>query len=416
MLFFSFHPQFLIKKLIGQEELKIASRLLFILALSSPAILLNRFMQIVYGIRLEDFLFQKVLIIFNLAKIASVIYFFNNTKYDIVGYFFFCQLMTVVAGIVSASFAIKRYKYDFNLLLRSFRFSKEIFLKTKNIAFGSLFITATAILYYEIDPFVIARILGAEQVALYAIGLTLLSYFRALFGMLYGPFLARFNHFVGLKDEPGLRKIYKSTIILIAPIVIFPILTILALMKPFVYSWVGNGYSPSVVVSQFLVACFIYGFLSYPASILMLAQEKIRMLYIVNAILPLIYWTGIILTISHLGIAAFSLFKFVTFSILGVIFFIFSKNFLKMTTLCFLKKIMLPAIIPSVFLFYSASKIFRFLPVEKGNFNFFISASTICIISFFSILLYCLFSKEHRELLNNLYGKFIKRNEILLEQ
>lgn len=415
MLVFSFAPQILIKKNLDPTELKIASYLLAILAFSSPVILLQRLMQIIYGIRLEDFIFQKIMVIFNLAKILSVVYFFSSNRYDIVGYFCFCQAMTLVAGVISIFLAKKRYKYDFNLLLKSFRFSKTVFFKTKNIAFSSLFITLMTIIYYELDPFIIIKFLGAEKVALYAVGLTLLSYFRAIFGMFYGPFQARFNHFVGLRDEIGLRKIYKKTIILAAPVVIFPILTIIVLMKPFVYSWVGNKYNSSVLISQFLIASYIYSFLAYPASILMMAKEKIKMLYIVNAILPIVYWCGILLTVSFLGLIAFSLFKFISFSILALIYFIFSKRFLKLTTTDLLKDILFPAILPGIFLFFSLTNAIRFLPYEKNSLSFLISISFVCVISLLSIMLYCLFSKEHRELLNNLYVRFVKRNKVLLK-
>lgn len=415
MLVFSSNPQILIKKSLEPAELKIASYLLAILAFSSPVILLQRLMQVIYGIRLEDFIFQKIMVIFNLFKILSLVYFFSSNKYDIVGYFGFCQVMTLIAGVISIFLAKKRYGYDFNLLFRSFRFSKIIFLKTKNIAFGTLFITAMTILYYELDPFIIIKLLGAEKAALYAIGLTLLSYFRVIFGMMYGPFQARFNHFIGLRDELGLQRIYKKIIILAAPVVIFPILTMIVLMKPFVYSWVGNQYSPSVLVSQFLIASYIYSFLAYPASILIIAKEKVKMLYIINAILPVIYWCGILLTISFLGIVAFSLFKFISFSILALIYFIFSRRFLRLTTRGLLKDILFPAILPGIFLFFFVKNSIHFLPYEKNNLNFLISTSSICVISLLSIMLHCLFSKEHRELLNNLYVKFVKRNEILLK-
>lgn len=415
MLIFSFNPQILIKKNLDPAELKIASYLLFILAFSSPIILLQRLMQVIYGIRLEDFVFQKIMVIFNLAKILSVVYFFSSKRYNIVGYFCFCQVMTLFAGIIAIFLAKKLYKYDFNLLFRSFKFSKKVFLRTRNIAFSSLFITVASILYYELDPFIIVKLLGAENLALYAIGLTLLSYFRAIFGMIYGPFQARFNHFIGLKDEIGLRRIYKKTIILVLPVVIFPILTVVALMKPFVYSWVGDKYRSSVLISQFLIGSYIYSFLAYPASILMMAKEKIRLLYIVNMILPIVYWCGILLTVSSLGIIAFSLFKFISFSILALVYFIFSKRFLELTTVGLLKDIFLPAILPGIFLFFSLTSIIRFLPYEKSNLSFLISISTIGVISCSSIFLYSFFSKEHRKLLNNLYERFIKRNEVLLK-
>ena len=55
----SFHPEFLIKDIeLGKQE-TIASSLLLILALFTPVTLLNRLLQMIYGIRLEDYIVQR---------------------------------------------------------------------------------------------------------------------------------------------------------------------------------------------------------------------------------------------------------------------------------------------------------------------------------------------------------------------
>lgn len=403
----SLNPQILIKDTTDPLALRTASNLLAILAYTSFGILLQRFMQIVYGIRLEDFIFQRILIIFSLLKIASVVYYFADSKYDIVGYFLFCQIMTVLAGIVSLIIAVKRYGYDFNLLLRSFHFSRKFFLKTKNIAFGTLFSTAMFVLYYELDPFVITRFLGAPQVALYAIGLTLLSYFRAFFGMIYSPFSARFNHFVGLRDEEGLKYIFRRTVILTAPLVIFPIISLILIMKQFVYSWVGARYEPSIIVSQMLIASFIFGFLTYPATIVIIAKEKIRTLYLISALLPFIYWIGIFFTMPTLGIVAFSLFKLVAFVILAAVYFGFFFRYLEGSSVGILKEIIYPGIIPFVVQLSIGLILGQVLPSGKSNANFLFSVLSVCGLSAMAIALYCWFSREHRKLISGLYSKFI---------
>ncbi len=201
LLVISFNPQILVRSLSTSEDIRIAHNLLLILALYSPFVILQRVILIIFSVRMEDYKFQRILIFFNLLKIVSALYFFGNGKYQIAGYFLFSQLCNIMSVVVGFYFVKRYFNYDVRKLFLSFKFSSEIYNKTKALAYSSLFITFCWIIYYEIDLLVIGRILGATQVAIFAIGLTILSYFRTLFGIFYSPFIARFNYFIGLKGS-----------------------------------------------------------------------------------------------------------------------------------------------------------------------------------------------------------------------
>ena len=236
----SWNPGLLIKNIRGVAEASIASNLLFILAIFSPVIIFQRVLDIIYGIRLEQFVIQRIMIGASILKILSVFFFFQNARYDIVGYFLFCQTVNAAALLLCAIIAKVRYQYNFFVFFKAFKFAKPMFDKTKALAFGSLFLTITWILYYELDAFAIAKLLGPESVAIYAIGFTVLTFLRTLFGVLFSPFFARFNHFIGLNDMEGLRRLYLSIVTLTLPFVVFPILSLFLLMDPFVNAWVGT--------------------------------------------------------------------------------------------------------------------------------------------------------------------------------
>ena len=322
------NPSILIKSINSAAEINIASNLLFILALFSPAIIFQRILEIVYGIRLEQFILQRIMIAASLLKILSVFYFFKNQHYDIVGYFLFCQLVYLSALFLCLLIAKIKYKYNFIVFFKSIKFSKHMFNKTRTLAFGSLFSTIMFILYYELDAFAIAKLMGVESVAIYAVGFTILSFLRSLFGVLYAPFLARFNHFIGLHDLDGLRNLYRSILPLTLPFVVLPIVSLALLMEPLVHSWVGHYYEKSVIIAQLLIFGFIYGFFTYPASFLIIAQEKIKILYLTSAISPIVYWTGIVLTIPYIGLTSFALFKFIAMSISSLFYFFITLKFL----------------------------------------------------------------------------------------
>lgn len=244
-----------------------------------------------------------------------------------------------------------------------------MFNKTKALAFGSLFLTITWILYYELDAFAIAKLLGPESVAIYAVGFTMLTFLRTLFGVLFSPFFARFNHFIGLNDMESLRRLYLNIVTLTLPFVVFPILALSLLMGPFVNSWVGNHYENSVLIAQLLILCFIYGFISYPASFLIIAQERIRILYVTAAIAPIIYWTGIALTIHSMGLRSFAVFKLISISLSGVIYFFITLKFLRFLPWDFAKQVLGPAVIPVVFLCVTLLYVGQFMPTGRSTTN-----------------------------------------------
>lgn len=341
-LYLSFHPEQLISGLDSEKQVTIAHRLLLILAIFSPTIVMQRMLQMIFGIRLREYNFQKINIGGNILKILSVFYFFGGENYDIVGYYLFLQLITVgtiLGGIWSAK---RTCGYDFRLLIRCFKFSKDIFRQTKSLAFASLFATLSWVLYYEFDAIAIGKILGSTAVAIYAIGLTVLSFFRSLLGVCFSPFSARFNHFIGMGQTADLKHFYGHILTIMFPVVIFPLTAVAIMAKGIVISWVGPAYEPSIPCFQWLVLCNVLGFVSYPAGMLLLAREKIGMMNIINTFLPVVFWVGVILTVGMLGVMSFALFKFIAFFLTGILYIYFSIQFLNWSFWIFVRQVVLP--------------------------------------------------------------------------
>jgi O-antigen/teichoic acid export membrane protein len=410
----SFNPELLVKNLVGIEERAIASNLLLILALFCPVFVLQRIVQIIFAVRLQDFVFQRIFITANAIKIFFAVLFFSHGSYPIVGYFLFSQICSLIAVLLGLYIAKKRFGYNFTLFFKSFRFSKEMYSKTKSLAFVSIFLTFCWILFYELDPFVISRFLGAHTLAFYAIGFTLMEYFRSVFGIIFGPFVAKFNHFIGVNDHRGLHDFFTKILIMGLPMTVFPVLAISITLKSFIFCWVGDQYGASIPLGQVLVLSYLFSFLISPTGILIMAYERAKLLYITSALLPLIYWFGILASYNYIGIQAFANFKFVAFFIVAIVHLNIIVKILNAKFWSFLWMLVFPSILPILFIVSSAWFIRSFLPIEKGKINLLIYFVYNGLIISIGFVIYYGTSSKFRKGMNlvllSFFGKKINRN------
>ena len=406
----SIYPELIIKSLSSVNR-PIASGLLQILACSSFLIVIQRFSQIVFSIRIEEYIYQRIDLFFTLLKISSVFFFFTTTHYNLIGYFLFFQGMSFCSALLSTYIIRKKYRYDFVLLIRSFRLTNAQFMKTKNLAFSSFSITISWILYYELDSIIISKVLGAVSVGIYAIGLTLLSFTRTLYSTIYGPFLSRFNHFIGQNNEVALMNSFDKIVRLTIPLCIFPPLAMVLLMRPMIISWVGLNYENSVVIAQLLISGVFWYFITYPVSFMIIAKEKINLLYINAIILPVIFYTGILLMFHSLGLVAFSFSKFMIFSFNGIFMIYVYINIMHGNIRYFLNEYILPIIIPGIFflvIFFFLKPIWiNYIPSDKQSLVKIILVGVLTSTS--SIVLYYIANKYTRHFILLILKK-IKQN------
>ena len=69
-------------------------------------------------------------------------------------------------------------------------------------------------LYNELDQIAISNMFGVEIVSIYAIAFSIMTYMRTYSGLIYSPFIARFNHFTGLSNYEGLIRFTKKIILI----------------------------------------------------------------------------------------------------------------------------------------------------------------------------------------------------------
>jgi len=411
ILYVSFNPQLIISGISSVDELFVAKQLLIILALSSPIIVCQRTLQVVFSVRIKDYIYQRISVLGNAIKILSVIYFFSSKHYEIVSYFLFIQIVNLLIVLYGIYYINKKYNYSLSFFLKEFRFSKSVYKHVKSLAFTSLVLTLSWIVYYELDQFVIGKFIGANSVAIFAIALSLLSLFRSFFGIFYSPFTARFNHFVGAGDFEGLKKFYTHVVRILLPVVVIPILVVAILSRPFILSWVGSQYYESIEIASLLVLCNIFGFISYPAGALFVALERIRILYINALLIPIVYWLGIFLSYSYLGLKAFAVFKIIAFIISAIVYLYYSLKFTEDSFDKFIKEVIVPYMLPIFISIIAAFYLKDFMTAEHSKFALLTNILVIGFLVSSSIAICLITSKYFREYIYSLIRPILKKNK-----
>lgn len=401
-------PKLLIPELIdGSEQMQIARWLLFTLAISCPILIGQRLLNLIFTIRVEDYKFQRFNIIGNIVRILSVFFFFGGGRYMIVEYYIFYQLVNLSIVAIALLYARNHYGYGLKDYIGAFRFDKEVFDKVKNLTGASLIMMISSIIYYELDQVVISNFLGIEAVATYAAALSVLQLVRTFTSIVYSPYTSRYNHFVGLKDYAGLTHFVKKMIIMFAPVLIIPILTLSLTARPFVISWVGNQYIESSVLVSFLVLSFVYNFLRDPVSQYFVATERNRVLIKYNLIMPIIFWVGVVLLISSLQTKAFAIMKFIAPAVSTTAYWIIASRDFKNRGFTFISLgQLLIIVLPILFFVFLFSWLLSHWMIEENTkrallINILLMAS-IAIMSFIAIVP---FNHELRFEVKNFYKR-----------
>lgn len=414
VLFFAFDPGLLIKG-ISPSNKSVASKLLTILALSSIIFCGQRINQMIYSVRLTDYVSYFFAICGNIVKILSVFYFFRNDKYHIVGYYFFFQIVNLFFLILSLTYANYKYKINFIDILKNMKFRRDTYNLLSSLAYAGFFVTICWIFYYELDSIFISKVWGASSAAIYAVAFSILSMFRTLFGSLYSPFNSRFNYFTGLGEKKGLDDFMKYIIEFYIPFTIVPIIAVLIMAKPFIISWVGDSYIDSVRLVQFFMLGILFTFISTPAGQYIVSLQKTKVLYINSIVILMIYWIGILLFMDTLGLMILSIMKAIALLVSSVYITIIVFNLMKESLVNYLLTLLKTYTIPtllSILLFYNVRSYLLYCHSKQA---LFFNIVLIILLSIISFSLFLIFSKIHRNKMIEMYmliKSFFNKNKI----
>lgn len=326
-LFFSVNPEYLIKDIQKSEYFDIARQLLFILALTFPLSIIQKFCGLIYMVRIEIYKIQSFQIIGSIVKLASVPLYFFNKKYDIVGYYLFCEFINMIINFLVLWYS-KSIGYGMKSIFGCLQFDKQIFDEIKPLAISGFISVIGWVSYYELDTVAISVLLGANAVAIYALGKQIHTFVRSLVSIVFSPYPVRVNYFIGQNDLEGLKSFFYKLAEMFS-FVFIPIVVIALYAKPFVIAWVGYEYEESAVIIQLMVLTFILHHVTGLGSSIVYGLNKVRDLLKIAFIQPSIFWIGVLLTYKYLGVESFAIFKLLTCLISEILYCYLVCNYLE---------------------------------------------------------------------------------------
>lgn len=392
-----FSPEILIAGIENNPEAYgVARRLFFIMAVFSPTIVVQRVAYAIYNVRVQDYINQYIIISGNILKILSVPIFFSDTRYLLVEYFLFIQVVSWATPIVSLVIARNKLKVDILQLIKSIRWNRLYFDRTKDLAVASFLSTLAWVAYYELDQIFIAKFFGSSTVAIYSVAFTLLSYIRTLYGAYFSPYSARINHLRVLRDKSILKCFYYNIVKISIPIVIIPQLVFFIYAKDFIVCWSGPQYLESVSIAKVLLLCNFFAFISYPGGLLLTALEKHKIIRYTSIIAVTLYWLGILILKNPLGVESFAIMKLMVFLFMALIYFYASYKFLNMTAWQFFKSL-IGAVVLSIILSCVFGELLRFNSMlDKGLVNLLLVCSNIGLVVVISFFVYIALDSSFR--------------------
>lgn len=400
----SYNPDLLIGGITADSERHIASQLLFIQGIFSFNIIFNKIGVIAYGIRLENHKINQIGIIANLTKIASIFYFFSSSGYNIVGYFLFGKIVETISFLIIISLTTKRLNYDLSFIIKSFRFSKPIFEKTKDLAIVTFLGSLLWIVYYELDSVIITKFLGAEVFAFFAIGLALTKFIRSFFSIIFGPFNARFNHIAGLNEFDQLNHYYIKTLKTVFPVLFLLVLCIITFREAIIISWVGKQFNLSVDILLFLALAMLLTAIRNLSVAMATSLEKTRLLLFINVGMAIGYWSFILLTFKSFGVLSFAYSRFIVFIIADLVFLFVLCQLIHINFYKLIYDLFKPILVPSIIIIISSHLYLSFFSfyLNKSKINVLLVIGSVAAMYFISLLTLYFTSREVKDLISKL--------------
>jgi O-antigen/teichoic acid export membrane protein len=393
-ILFALHPEIIIKGLNDISAIKTASTLFWILIFWGPFKILEKICTIILDARVSIYVMRRIYLVSSAITITSVVVFFSKSQYNIIGYMIFSASMDIVALVFTILAIRKKFEYDFIGILKNVRFNKETYKVTRSLAFASIYTSVVWVLFNNFDLVFLSKRFGPQVVSLYAVAISCATFIETFIGSsgISGPYLARFNHFMGNKDIDGLRSYYVRIVVILLPLICFPVIALIGIMKPFILSWVGVNYQQSILFTSILLSSYLLHFITMPSNYVTIARKKPLYIAASATVMLIIYWSGVLLFLSVVGIKIMPIMKCISYLFSGVLEIYLAWRALRFSIKEIITKVGIAFCLAMTGLMYAGYTLSILLPKTKGKIELASVLATYACLVFSAGALYSLLS------------------------
>ena len=323
----SINPEVALPNLRSHEQVLFARALFIVITLSIPLVIVLRMLLAFYDVNLSSYryYFLNVASSFLILLIAFVLVVFDS--FSILSYFISLQIVQVVL-ISFLLYGLKYWHgYSLKYVFKNIRFSRVEYNRTKRLASASIVTMIAWVVFYEIDLIILVIFVPLESLSDYSLSLVLLGFFRTISGILFGLFGIRLNHLQGSNDLIGFSNYSKIFLYTVGPIIFYLSFTFVALSDTIIPLWLGESYTGVSFLSSIMISGYGLSFVSYIASAILIARDRLSGMLIISVLQPFVYWILVYSLIDFHGILIVATLKFGILILTDAIFlFMISKE------------------------------------------------------------------------------------------
>ncbi len=243
----------------------------------------------------------------------------NNTIFTVLtgisAYFIFANNLSIVYFLAASSlFTILKYVSAYLIVngsittrwIRFPYFNKDTFKMIFDFSFYLFLASLASILIFNVDNIIVGAFVSVAAVTLYSVGFNLQQGFRMINSLIGGPLFPASAEMEGRSEyEKQKTLLFKGTKYI--AIVFVPMVIIAIIFAPsFIRSWMGNGFSMSVLPAQILLFFWLFnGILEIGANMLT-AKGYVKSIFKIvffNAIINLFLSLALVWHFGIIGVA-----------------------------------------------------------------------------------------------------------------
>lgn len=197
----------------------------------------------------EKFVVGKLVDLAHTVLVPVVVIPFLFSGYGSVTILIVQLILTALILLFNAAYSIKKLGLTFDI-----KSSDATLLRS--IAWFTVFLAIQSVmdqLNWQVDKLILARVQGANEVAIYSVGSQFQTVYMSITAAASGVFIAEINRLAAREDNRHISDLFVRTSRVFAEISVFIMSAFIIFGRQFIVRWAGEGYEDSYFVAVFIM-------------------------------------------------------------------------------------------------------------------------------------------------------------------